>query len=92
MLPGPEREHRRNQVMTILAVVSSVFALLTFISGRQGMDCAAMPELSRRDVCLYSLMLMVAAALIQVTILWRRAGFRGVAGSLIKADPMTIGF
>lgn len=68
--------NRMNQVMKTLTILTSIFAPLTLIAGIYGMNFDLMPELKWPLGYLYSLLLMLAVALLQSYFLWRRGWFQ----------------
>jgi magnesium transporter len=64
--------HQMNQIMKILAIVSTIFTPLTFIAGVYGMNFAHMPELEHRNGYQLSLLSMAALAISMVLLLWHR--------------------
>ncbi|WP_043369091.1 magnesium/cobalt transporter CorA [Cyanobium sp. PCC 7001] len=68
--------NRMNQVMKTLAIVSSIFAPLTFIAGIYGMNFVAMPELKWAYGYALVLVAMASVALLQSYWLWRRGWFQ----------------
>ena len=67
--------NRMNQVMKMLAILTSIFAPLTFIAGIYGMNFEFMPELHWRHGYTLVLLVMVLAAILQAWLLWRRGWF-----------------
>jgi magnesium transporter len=67
--------NRMNQVMKTLTILTSIFAPLTLIAGIYGMNFEVMPELKWHLGYLYSLLLMLAVALLQGYWLRRRGWF-----------------
>ena len=68
--------NRMNQVMKTLAILTSIFAPLTFIAGIYGMNFEFMPELRWRYSYALVLLIMVIVALLQAWLLWRRGWFK----------------
>ena len=64
--------YQMNQIMKILAIVSTIFTPLTFIAGVYGMNFAHMPELEHRHGYQLSLLSMAALAISMVLLLWHR--------------------
>ncbi|WP_207422938.1 magnesium/cobalt transporter CorA [Desertivirga brevis] len=76
--------NRTNEVMRLLTVISSVFIPLTFIAGVYGMNFARedpetgkvldknMPELYSEHGYLYTILVMVIIALLQLFYFWRK--------------------
>jgi magnesium transporter len=54
--------HRTNEIMRVLTIVSSIFIPLTFIAGLYGMNLANMPELHLRFGYPVVLIIMLAVA------------------------------
>jgi len=67
--------NRMNQVMKTLAILTSVFAPLTFIAGIYGMNFEFMPELHWRYGYGLALLAMAIVAIVQGWLLWRRGWF-----------------
>lgn len=67
---------KTNEIMKVLAVVSTVFVPLTFLVGVWGMNFAHMPELDWRYGYLAALMLMVGVGL-GIVLAFRRRGWLG---------------
>jgi magnesium transporter len=67
--------NRMNQVMKTLAILTSIFAPLTFIAGIYGMNFEFMPELHWRYGYALVLMAMATVAILQAWLLWRRGWF-----------------
>jgi magnesium transporter len=68
--------NRMNQVMKTLTIITSIFAPLTLIAGIYGMNFEVMPELKWHLGYLFALLLMLAVALLQSYLLWRRGWFQ----------------
>lgn len=68
--------NRMNQVMKTLAILTSIFAPLTFIAGIYGMNFEHMPELRWRYGYALVLMVMLFVALLQAWLLARRGWFQ----------------
>lgn len=68
--------NRMNQIMKALAIVSTIFAPLTFIAGIYGMNFRYMPELGYRHGYVLSLGVMGIVAVLQVAWLWRLGWFK----------------
>ena len=67
--------NRMNQVMKTLAILTSIFAPLTFIAGIYGMNFEFMPELHWRYGYGLVLIVMALVAILQGWLLWRRGWF-----------------
>ena len=67
--------NRMNQVMKTLAILTSIFAPLTFIAGIYGMNFEHMPELRWRYGYALVLLVMLVVALLQAWLLARRGWF-----------------
>lgn len=67
--------NRMNQVMKTLAILTSIFAPLTFIAGIYGMNFEFMPELHWRYGYGLALLAMTIVAILQGWLLWRRGWF-----------------
>ena len=79
--------NRMNEIMKVLTIISAIFIPLTFIAGVYGMNFAKvdpvtnkvmpdnMPELYSEHGYYYSIAAMLAIALVQVIIFWRKGWF-----------------
>jgi len=72
--------NRMNQIMKTLTIISSIFAPLTFIAGVYGMNFQNMPELHWGYGYYTALGVMVAVALAQTVLLWKRGWFQDWTG------------
>ncbi len=68
--------NRMNQVMKTLTIITSIFAPLTVIVGIYGMNFDYMPELHWRYGYVFSLLLLIVVAALQVWLLKRRGWFQ----------------
>ncbi|PYF76955.1 magnesium transporter [Pedobacter nutrimenti] len=80
--------NRMNEIMKVLTIMSSIFIPLTFIAGIYGMNFARqdpvtgmlmpdnMPELYARHGYLYTVLIMVVIAILQVIYFWRKGWFK----------------
>ena len=80
--------NRMNEIMKVLTIISSIFIPLTFIAGIYGMNFAKqdpitgkimpmnMPELYQEHGYLYTMIIMVIVAILQVVYFWRRGWFK----------------
>jgi magnesium transporter len=80
--------NRMNEIMKVLTIMSSIFIPLTFIAGIYGMNFSRedpvtgkimprnMPELYQAHGYEYTLLVMVAVAIIQVIYFWRKGWFK----------------
>ncbi len=73
--------NRMNQVMKTLAVISSIFAPISFIASVYGMNFQTMPELAWRYGYPLCLGVMAAVVMVQSTWLWRRGWFADWTGT-----------
>lgn len=69
-----EQDSRRNRIMGILTVVTTLFLPLTLLTGWYGMNFRNMPELGWR--CGYAVVAVVALVIVVAEILWLRKNFR----------------
>jgi magnesium transporter len=80
--------NRMNEIMKVLTIISSIFIPLTFIAGIYGMNFAKqdpvtgklmpdnMPELYSQHGYLYTMIVMLVIALLQVVYFWRKGWFK----------------
>lgn len=80
--------NRMNEIMKVLTIISSIFIPLTFIAGIYGMNFARqdpvtgkllpdnMPELYAQHGYLYTMIIMVFIAILQVLYFWRKGWFK----------------
>lgn len=80
--------NRMNEIMKVLTIISSIFIPLTFIAGIYGMNFSRedpvtgkvltdnMPELYAEHGYLYTWLVMLVIAIIQVIYFWRRGWFK----------------
>lgn len=80
--------NRMNEIMKVLTIISSIFIPLTFIAGIYGMNFADkdpitgklmpynMPELYEAHGYLYTMLVMVVIAILQVIYFWRKGWFK----------------
>lgn len=80
--------NRMNEIMKVLTIISSIFIPLTFIAGIYGMNFARedpethhfmpdnMPELYAAHGYLYTLIVMLIIAALQVVYFWRKGWFK----------------
>ncbi|PTT03607.1 magnesium and cobalt transport protein CorA [Pedobacter sp. HMWF019] len=80
--------NRMNEIMKVLTIMSSIFIPLTFIAGIYGMNFARqdpvtgklmpdnMPELYAQHGYLYTMIIMVVIAVVQVIYFWRKGWFK----------------
>jgi len=80
--------NRMNEIMKVLTIISSIFIPLTFIAGVYGMNFAKqdpvtgklmpfnMPELYASNGYLYTLIVMLVIAILQVIYFWRKGWFK----------------
>jgi len=80
--------NRMNEIMKVLTIISSIFIPLTFIAGIYGMNFAKedpvthqlmpynMPELYASHGYLYTMIIMVVIAILQVIYFWRKGWFK----------------
>lgn len=80
--------NRMNEIMKVLTIISSIFIPLTFIAGIYGMNFSRqdpvtgkvltnnMPELYAPHGYLYTLIVMVIIAILQVIYFWRKGWFK----------------
>lgn len=80
--------NRMNEIMKVLTIISSIFIPLTFIAGVYGMNFAKedpvthkfmpynMPELYASHGYLYTMLIMVVIAVLQVIYFWRKGWFK----------------
>jgi magnesium transporter len=79
--------NRMNQVMKVLAIISSIFVPLTFIAGLYGMNFNPdkspwnMPELNAYYGYPLCLAFMLVVAFIQIYLLWKRGWFQDWTGN-----------
>lgn len=62
---------RMNEVMKVLAIITTIFMPLTFIAGIYGMNFEHMPELSMKYAYPVTLGVMVFLAVVMVVLFWR---------------------
>ncbi len=80
--------NRMNEIMKVLTIMSSIFIPLTFIAGLYGMNFSYtdpktgrildrnMPELYAENGYIYTLIVMVFIAVVQVIYFWRKGWFK----------------
>lgn len=80
--------NRMNEIMKVLTIISSIFIPLTFIAGVYGMNFSYhdpetgkilhrnMPELYAENGYVYTLLVMLVIAAIQVVYFWRKGWFK----------------
>lgn len=80
--------NRMNEIMKVLTIISSIFIPLTFIAGIYGMNFSRedpvtgklmpdnMPELYASHGYVYTMVVMVVIAILQVIYFWRRGWFK----------------
>lgn len=80
--------NRMNEIMKVLTIISSIFIPLTFIAGVYGMNFAKedpvtgkmmplnMPELYASHGYLYTMIVMIVIAILQVIYFWRKGWFK----------------
>lgn len=68
--------NRMNQVMKTLAILTSIFAPLTFIAGIYGMNFDNMPELKMKYGYFLALLVMTIVGSLQTYWLWKRGWFQ----------------
>lgn len=80
--------NRMNEIMKVLTIISSIFIPLTFIAGVYGMNFAYqdpadgkilkhnMPELYAENGYLYTMLVMLLIAVLQVIYFWRKGWLR----------------
>ena len=80
--------NRMNEIMKVLTIISSIFIPLTFIAGIYGMNFAKqdpitgklmpdnMPELYQAHGYLYTMIIMLIIALVQMVYFWRKGWFK----------------
>lgn len=80
--------NRMNEIMKVLTIISSIFIPLTFIAGVYGMNFAKqdpvtgklmpfnMPELYASNGYLYTMLVMLVIAILQVIYFWRKGWFK----------------
>lgn len=80
--------NRMNEIMKVLTIISSIFIPLTFIAGIYGMNFSRedpvtgkvlpnnMPELYAENGYVYTLIVMVTIAIVQIIYFWRKGWFR----------------
>lgn len=80
--------NRMNEIMKVLTIISSIFIPLTFIAGIYGMNFSRedpvtgrimpynMPELYAQHGYLYTMIVMLVIAAIQVVYFWRKGWFK----------------
>jgi magnesium transporter len=80
--------NRMNEIMKVLTVISSIFIPLTFIAGVYGMNFAYqdpatgkilehnMPELYEENGYIYTMLVMLAIAILQLIYFWRKGWLR----------------
>lgn len=80
--------NRMNEIMKVLTIISSIFIPLTFIAGIYGMNFAKqdpvtgkmmpynMPELYQSHGYLYTMLIMLFIAIVQVIYFWRKGWFK----------------
>lgn len=80
--------NRMNEIMKLLTIISSIFIPLTFIAGIYGMNFSRqdpvtgkimpynMPELYQAHGYLYTIIIMLVIALLQVIYFWRKGWFK----------------
>jgi magnesium transporter len=80
--------NRMNEIMKVLTIISSIFIPLTFIAGIYGMNFAKqdpvtgklmpynMPELYQSHGYLYTMIIMIFIAIVQVIYFWRKGWFK----------------
>lgn len=80
--------NRMNEIMKVLTVISSIFIPLTFIAGIYGMNFTRedpvtgkvlplnMPELYQEHGYLYTILVMVLIAVVQILFFWRKGWFK----------------
>jgi magnesium transporter len=80
--------NRMNEIMKVLTIISSIFIPLTFIAGIYGMNFSKqdpvtgklmpdnMPELYQTHGYLYTVLVMLVIAILQVIYFWRKGWFK----------------
>lgn len=80
--------NRMNEIMKVLTIISSIFIPLTFIAGIYGMNFSRvdpvtgkvlpnnMPELYAEHGYVYTLIVMIVIAIVQIIYFWRKGWFR----------------
>jgi len=80
--------NRMNEIMKVLTIISSIFIPLTFIAGIYGMNFAKqdpvtgkllpynMPELYQTHGYVYTMLVMLLIAVLQVIYFWRKGWFK----------------